>query len=106
MKHDKKIQRQAVIAARAGVANMEDDDDIVRNMTNLILHKNDEGVKPWQKGLLALDSASTTCLTNIVRSNFGSSKVSKKQALLSNNPKETSMLLNPMMESFLSFNIN
>jgi hypothetical protein len=28
MKHDKKIQRQAVIAARAGLAN-EDDDDIV-----------------------------------------------------------------------------
>lgn len=46
MKHDKKIQRQAVIAARAGLAN-EDDDDIVQNMTNLILHKNDDGVKPW-----------------------------------------------------------
>jgi hypothetical protein len=46
MKHDKKIQRQAVNAARANV-NQDDDDDIVRNMTNLILHKNDDSVKPW-----------------------------------------------------------
>jgi hypothetical protein len=75
-------------------------------MTNLILHKNDEGVKPWQKGLMALDSASTTCVTNVVRSNFGNIKQSKKQPVLSNNGKEASMLLNPMMESFLSFNIN
>lgn len=44
MKHDKKIQRQ--IVGRV-YQNPNDDDDIVRNMTNLILHKNDEGVKPW-----------------------------------------------------------
>ena len=105
MKHDKKIQRQAVNAARANV-NQDDDDDIVRNMTNLILHKNDDSVKPWQKGLMALDTATNSCVTNVVRSNFGNLKQSKKQALLSNTGKEASLLLNPVMESFLSFNIN
>ena len=106
MKHDKKIQRQAFVAARAGLVN-EDDDDIVRNMTNLILHNKTEGPKPWEKGLMALDSASTTCVTNVVRTNFGEKKQSKKQAnLLSNSGKENSLLLNPMMESFLSFNLN
>ena len=65
------------MAARAGLAN-EDDDDIVRNMTNLILHNKTEGLKPWEKGLMALDSASTTCVTNVVRTNFGEKKHSKK----------------------------
>jgi hypothetical protein len=73
MKHDKKIQRQAVVANKA-YANQEDDDDIVRNMTNLILHKNDESVKPWEKGMMALDTASNSCVTNVVRSHFGNAK--------------------------------
>jgi hypothetical protein len=41
MKHDKKIQRQVLHAARAEIMN-QDDDDIMRNMTNLILRKDDE----------------------------------------------------------------
>ena len=93
------------MAARAGLVN-EDDDDIVRNMTNLILHSKTEGPKPWEKGHMALDSASSTCVTNVVRTNFGEKKQSKKQALLSNTGKENSLLLNPMMESFLTFKLN
>lgn len=48
MKHDKKIQKQIVMPARAERMRDVDEDDIVQNMTNLILHKNDEtSVKPW-----------------------------------------------------------
>ncbi len=64
MKHDKKIQRQAVVLAARGDANIDDDDDIVRNMTNLILHKNDEQVKPWEKSMMALETASNTYNSN------------------------------------------
>ena len=64
MKHDKKIQRQAVVMAARAEANLDDDDDIVRNMTNLILHKNEEQVKPWEKSMMALETASNTCISN------------------------------------------
>lgn len=46
MKHDKKIQRQVLNVARAELMN-QDDDDIVRNMTNLILRKDEESGKQW-----------------------------------------------------------
>lgn len=49
MKHDKKIQKlqfqQARQQERLGDV---DEDDIIQNMTNLILHKNDDSIlKPW-----------------------------------------------------------
>lgn len=48
MKYDKKTQR---VAQKANIDSLlNDEDDIIRNMTNLILHKNDLGVKPWEKG--------------------------------------------------------
>lgn len=104
MKLDKKIQRQQVQAARAA----DDEDDIVRNMTNLILHKNDETVKPWEKGMMTLDTAANSSITNVMRAG-GSLKgklQQKKLGSLLNNTNEASILLNPMVESFLSFNIN
>jgi len=102
MKHDKKIQRAARIANR----EEDDEDDIVHNMTNLILNNKGEESNIRKAGLLALDTAANTITTNVMRSNavknfgdFGSKK-------LTNLDKANSMLMNPMIESFLTFNLN
>ncbi len=99
MKLDKKTQRQQVITRAA-----DDEDDIVRNMTNLILHKNDESVKPWEKGLMSVDTAANSSISNIVLR--GPSFKGKQTKKLLSSPADASILLNPMVESFLSFNIN
>lgn len=83
----------------------------MQNMTNLILHKNDESViKPWQKGIMALDTASNSISTNVLRAGpsvLGKKLVDNASKKLSNMANEgASMLLNPMVESFLSFNLN
>ena len=76
-------------------------------MTNLILHKNEETVKPWEKSILSMDTASNTHMFKAPQFGKGT-----KKPLLSNfgafGGKEDSKLntfLNPMVESFLSFNI-
>ena len=68
MKHDKKTQRSAVLARVAANRNLEEeDDDIVRNMTNLILHKQEQFNLPWEKNLLELDTATNSNVTNVMR---------------------------------------
>jgi hypothetical protein len=49
MKHDKKIQKAYIQAARDQDKLRDvDEEDIMQNMKNLILHKNDDSVvKPW-----------------------------------------------------------
>lgn len=99
MKHDKKTQR-ALHKASANGNREEEDDDIVRNMTNLILHKQDQ--QPWEQNLLDLDTANST---NVMRP----STISKRQPFGTNKNADFSSLnlhLNPMVESFLSFNLN
>lgn len=98
MKHDKKTQKNYGAAHAQNAA--EDDDDIVRNMTNLILNNKaaEDSHKPWEKGLL---EAST---------HFTSKPAEKKRRPLLGNfsGKEDSkfnMFLNPQVESFLSFTI-
>lgn len=68
MKHDKKTQRSAVLARVAANRNLEEeDDDIVRNMTNLILHKQEQSNLPWEKNVLDLDTATNSNVTNVMR---------------------------------------
>ena len=68
MKHDKKTQRSAVLARVAANRNLEEeDDDIVRNMTNLILHKQEQSNLPWDKNVLDLDTATNSNVTNVMR---------------------------------------
>lgn len=104
MKHDKKTNRVLQVNRREAAENMNDDqDDIVRNMTNLILHKKEE--KPWEKSLLDMDTAPNT---TVMRANqFGGGK--KKPLLLSNKMNDAesklNMFLNPVVESFLSFSL-
>lgn len=73
-------------------------------MTNLILHKKEEEViKPWERTLMSMDTNSTS--TNILRSNRVNGILGSKKKLLNEAPK-MNVLINPMVESFLSFNIN
>lgn len=68
MKHDKKTQRSAVLARVAANRNLEEeDDDIVRNMTNLILHKQEQSNLPWEKNFLDLETATNSNVTNVMR---------------------------------------
>lgn len=68
MKHDKKTQRSAVLARVAANRNLEEeDDDIVRNMTNLILHKQEQSNLPWEKNVLDLETATNSNVTNVMR---------------------------------------
>jgi hypothetical protein len=102
MKHDKMTQRKA--AGRVQGDNAEDDDDdIVRNMTNLILHK--DAAKPWEQCLMEVDTAPSTILAGKAFK-FGG----KKKPLLSMNNKgedsKINMFLNPAVESFLSFTMD
>lgn len=112
MKHDKKIQKLQVQQPRDQERFRDvDEDDIIQNMTNLILHKHDDSVvKPWQKGIMALDTATNSMSTNVLRAGpsiHGKKFVENASKKLSNLANEgASMLLNPMVESFLSFNIN
>lgn len=96
MKHDKKTQRNY---AAAHARNEENDDDIVRNMTNLILNKGEESTKPWEKSLMQMETALNSNISKHDR---------KLRPLLSNGKDESKynlMLLNPAVESFLSFSL-
>ena len=65
MKYDKKTQRAAQKVNHDNLLN--DEDDIIRNMSNLILHKNDHGIKPWEKGsnmFQQLDTAANSMIMN------------------------------------------
>ncbi len=84
MKYDKKIQRsQAVYHIR------QDDDDIVRNMTNLILNKE----RKAEASFLELETASHTHMSRALYPKQFSKKLPGKEA---------SLFLNPQVESFLS----
>lgn len=110
MKHDKKIQKQQLQFAREQDRLRDvDEEDIMQNMTNLILHKNDDSVvKPWQKGIMALDTAANSISTNVLRANptVLGKKVADNASKKLSNMAEGASMLNPMLESFLSFNIN
>jgi predicted hydrocarbon binding protein len=104
MKHDKKIQRVAPRAA--GVRDEDDEDDIIRNMTNLILNNKVEESSFRKANFLALDTAANTTSTNVMRSNAGKAFGDLGTKKLSNLDQANSMLMNPMIESFLTFNLN
>jgi hypothetical protein len=117
MKHDKKIQRVAAnLNERVVVMNVED--DIVRNMTNLILNKNDKagfgvggGSSMWDRSLLGMDTAANSTVMHNTsaaltrgQKGLGSKKLNSGAGGAAAENK-LSMLMNPMVESFLSFNI-
>ena len=90
MKLDKKIQRPlAVFHVR------EDEEDIIRNMNNLILNKKQRFDMPsWDKSVLEVETAAN--------SHIGKSFQGGKDRL----GKEASLFLNPQVESFLSVTNN
>ena len=79
----------------------------MKNMENLILHKNDETVKPWERGTMHIDTAVNSMTANVFRSNNSFSKglLSKKLNNMGENTSNLNLFLNPAVESFLSFNI-
>jgi len=91
MKLDKKIQRPvAVFHVR------EDEEDIIRNMNNLILNKKQRLDLPsWDKSVMELETAAN--------SHLGKSFLGGKDNRLG---KEASLFLNPQVESFLSVTNN
>jgi len=74
-------------------------------MTNLILHKNDDGIKPWEKSMLTMETASSSNNNNRGVTSFSNKYGSKKLSNLSAEASNLNLFLNPMVESFLSFNI-
>lgn len=109
LKLDKKTQRAAAAQRPVDAGMGGDEDDIVRNMTNLILHKNEAPARPWEKSLMELDTAANSSIMNVLRSTGTASKGffgGKKLSNLNKDASNLQTLLNPVAESFLTFNLN
>ena len=78
-------------------------------MTNLILHKNDDAsVKPWERSNLLTVETSANSTTNMMRGTstiVGGGMKGNKKIGHHNDQSNYNVMLNPMVESFLSFNI-